>query len=431
VDFSEEYKRKLMTADEAVALIPDGAMAVCNVAVGHPVALANALVRRRHQIKDMDFFFVVDLYKTDIDLIEPDCGLRVDLGYPIIHRKDVQEGKFSYSPIRFFDAGKVFAQRRRVGATMHLVAPMDKNGYFCMGVGADYGLAASQLAEKVIVQVSSTVPRSHGENFVHISRVDAIVEAEQPLAALPEVPPNANETLIGQFCAELVDDGSTIQLGIGGIPNAAAVALEHKKDLGVHSEMAADTIRVLWEKGVVNNRRKNFMRDRCIFTFAMGSQKLYDWLDDNPGVEFRDVTFVNDPYIIGQNDNMVSINAALEVDLTGQAASESIGPRQYSHPGGQLDFVEGAWRSRGGKSILAFESVTQTSQGPISRISPLLNTGAVVTTPRHEVDYVVTEYGIACVKGMSIRERAKSLIAIAHPDFRDSLTFEARQLHLF
>jgi 4-hydroxybutyrate CoA-transferase len=429
LDYKEQYRRKLMSADEAVKLIPDHSIVLTNVAVGHPVALVNALVRRQDEIEDVELFYVVDLYDTDIKNIHPESGLKVDLGYPVIHRRDVQEGRFYHTPVRFCDAARAFTERK-VATTIHLVAPMDEHGFFCMGLGADYGLAAMRMAEKVIVQVSSTVPRSHGENFVHISRVDAIVEEEQELFKLPEIPPNENEKIIGQYCAEFVQDGSTIQLGIGGIPNAAATALVDKKDLGVHSEMACDTMRLLWEQGVITNRKKTLMPDRSIFTFAMGSQKLYDWIDNNPGIEFRGVEWVNDPYVIGLNDNLVSINGAIEVDLTGQACSESIGHLQYTHPGGQLDFVNGAYRSKRGRSILAFESVANTSEGPVSRITWQLKPGAIVTTPRHDIDCVVTEFGIARLKGQSIRERAKRLIAVAHPDFKDELTFHARKLHL-
>jgi 4-hydroxybutyrate CoA-transferase len=429
LDYKEQYRQKLMSADDAVKLIPDHSIVLTNVAVGHPVALVNALVRRQDEIQDVELFYVVDLYDTDIKDIHPESGLKVDLGYPVIHRRDVQEGKFYHSPVRFCDAARIF-QERKVATTMHLVAPMDEHGYFCMGVGADYGLAAMRMAEKVLVQVSSTVPRSHGENFVHISQVDAIVEAEQQLFQLPDIPPNANEEIIGQYCAEFVQDGATIQLGIGGIPNAAATALVNKKDLGVHSEMACDTMRLLWEQGVITNRKKTLLPDRCVFTFAMGSQKLYDWINDNRGIEFRGVEWVNDPYVIGLNDNLISINGALEVDLTGQACSESIGHLQHTHPGGQLDFVNGAYRSKGGRSILAFESLANTPEGPVSRITWQLKPGAIVTTPRHDVDCVVTEYGVARLKGQSIRERAKRLIAIAHPDHRDELTFYARKLHL-
>jgi acyl-CoA hydrolase len=430
MDFREEYKKKSMTADEAVQLIPDHSMVVGNVAVGHAKALVNALCRRQHEVENIELFYVVDVYDSDIKHLEANSGIKVDLGYPIVHRKDVQEGRFYYSPIRFFDAPTVWSRDRKVVATIHLVAPMDEHGYFCMGLGADYGLAASRTADKVLVQVSNTVPRTCGENFVHISQVDAIVEEEQKLFCLPEIAPNNNEQIIGQYCSELVEDGATIQLGIGGIPNAVAVALESKKDLGIHSEMACDTMRVLWEKGVITNRKKNFMTDRSIFTFAMGTQKLYDWIKNNPSIEFLSVGFVNDPYVIGLNDNMVSINGALEIDLTGQACSESLGPLQYTHPGGQLDFVNGAYRSKGGKSILAFESVANSPQGPVSRITWQLKPGAVVTTPRVDTDIVITEFGIAKVKGQPVNKRAKALINIAHPNYRDELTFQAKKLNL-
>lgn len=430
LDYKDEYRRKLMSADEAVQMIPDHCLVVTNVAVGHPVALINALVKRQDQIEDVELFYVVDLYDTDIKNIHPESGLRVDLGYPVLHRQDLQQGKYYHSPIRFFHAGKAWREYRKVTATMHLVSPMDEHGYFCMGLGADYGLPAMQTAEKVLVQVSSTVPRSHGENFVHISQVDAIVEAEQQLFQMPDIPPNANEKLIGQYCAEFIQDGATIQLGIGGIPNAAAHELADKKDLGVHSEMACDTMRKLWEQGVITNRRKTLLPDRCVFTFAMGSQKLYDWINENRGIEFRSVEWVNDPYVIGQNDNMISINGALEVDLTGQACSESIGHLQHTHPGGQLDFVNGAHRSKGGRSLLAFESLANTKDGPVSRITWQLKPGAIVTTPRHDIDCVVTEYGVAELKARSIKERARQLIAIAHPDVRDELQFQARKLNL-
>jgi len=386
------------------------------------------LCRRQHEVENIELFYVVDVYDSDIKHLEANSGIKVDLGYPIVHRKDVQEGRFYYSPIRFFDAPTVWSRDRKVVATIHLVAPMDEHGYFCMGLGADYGLAASRTADKVLVQVSNTVPRTCGENFVHISQVDAIVEEEQKLFCLPEIAPNNNEQIIGQYCSELVEDGATIQLGIGGIPNAVAVALESKKDLGIHSEMACDTMRVLWEKGVITNRKKNFMTDRSIFTFAMGTQKLYDWIKNNPSIEFLSVGFVNDPYVIGLNDNMVSINGALEIDLTGQACSESLGPLQYTHPGGQLDFVNGAYRSKGGKSILAFESVANSPQGPVSRITWQLKPGAVVTTPRVDTDIVITEFGIAKVKGQPVNKRAKALINIAHPNYRDELTFQAKKI---
>jgi acyl-CoA hydrolase len=254
-----------------------------------------------------------------------------------------------------------------------------------------------------------------------------VVEATHPLAVLPAIPPNENEKKIGQYIAELVEDGSCIQLGIGGIPNAAALALANKKDLGIHSEMIADSMRILWEQGVITNRLKTFMPHISVATFALGTEELYKWLDNNPAVHFYPCNYVNDPAIIGKNDKMVAINSAIEVDLSGQACAESIGPVQYSHMGGQPDFALGASRSRGGKSIIAFESAVKTKQGLVSKIVPHLRYGSFVTTARYDTHYVVTEYGIAMLKAQSIRERAKRLISIAHPDFRDQLKFEAQK----
>jgi acyl-CoA hydrolase len=271
------------------------------------------------------------------------------------------------------------------------------------------------------------MPRTFGRNFIHVRDVDAIVEAEQPLAALPSIPPTDNEKLIGQYIADLVEDGSTIQLGIGGIPGAAALAFENKKDLGVHTEMIADSMRVLWEKGVITNRKKTFHPDVMLATFALGTPEMYKWLNNNPAVHFYPTDYVNDPVIISQNDKMVSINSALEIDLSGQVCAESIGPLQYTHVGGQQDFVEGAFRSRGGKSIIAFESTTMTKSGPVSKIAPHLKLGSFISTTRQDIQYVVTEYGVAILKGKTIRQRAQMLIDLAHPDFRDYLGFEARK----
>jgi 4-hydroxybutyrate CoA-transferase len=263
----------------------------------------------------------------------------------------------------------------------------------------------------------------------HINEIDAIVEATHPLTALPDIPPNENQTIIGQYIADLIEDGSCIQLGIGGIPNAVAYALGDKKDLGIHTEMFGDGSMWLHEQGVVTNRKKTFMHDVSVATFALGSEKLYKWLDNNVSVHFYPCDLVNDPFIIAQHDNLISVNSAIETDLSGQICSESIGPKQYTHTGGQADFVLGAHRSRGGKTIIAFESVTETKDGLVSKIVPHLKYGSFVTVGRYDTNYVVTEYGVAGLKGKNLWDRAKSLIAIAHPDFRDQLTFEAKKAH--
>ncbi len=266
-------------------------------------------------------------------------------------------------------------------------------------------------------------------NFLHISEIDAIIEDNVQLAALPLLPPNENEETIGKYIGEMVEDGSCIQLGIGSLPGAVALALEDKKDLGVHTEMLSDAIRILWEKGAVTNRCKNINPDISITTFALGSQELYKWLHDNPSVHFFSTDYVCSPYIVGQHDKMISINSALQVDLSGQINAESIGPKQYTHTGGQQDFIMGTYISKGGKGIIALESTAETKQGRVSKIVPHLDYGSFVTTGRNDVDYVVTEYGVADLKNWSMRERAKKLIAIAHPDYRDELTFAAKKAH--
>lgn len=428
MEVREIYKSKLMTAEEAVKLIQDGWRVAVPVAVGQPPTLINALARRKDEFTDLEVFTVVDVYPTELAKIDRGDGIRCDYSYCMIQRKGVQEGKYCYTPGRLSEVPYFTDKGRYMDVAMMQVAPMDDKGYFSLGLSCDYILSFAKKAKKVIVQVNENMPRTFGRNFLHVTEVDAIVEQTVPLAALPNIPPNEKEETIGQYIAELVEDGSCIQLGIGGIPNAAAHALESKKDLGVHTEMMGDTIMTLWEKGVVTNRKKNFMPDIMVATFALGSQELYKWLDNNPAVHFYPTDFVNDPAVIGRNDKVVSINSALQIDLMGQVNAESIGPMQYTHVGGQHDFVLGATRSRGGKSFIAMESTAMTKDGRISRIVPHLTYGSFVSTSRHDVMYVVTEYGVAYLKYQSSWERAKRLISIAHPDYRDWLTFEAKRL---
>ncbi|MGE5544102.1 MAG: acetyl-CoA hydrolase/transferase family protein [Bacillota bacterium] len=448
MDLKEAYKRKLKTPQEAARMVKDGSEVWAGIAVPVPIALVDALLARENEAKDITINIIVDLYpQIKWRNQNRDSNIKVDCGYPTASRAKVQSGDFTLTPVRFWEGPKVYTDPRirPMDVAMLLVTPMDKHGYFCLGLGADGTLPiARNIARRrregddkalVLVQVNNKVPRSRGDNYIHISDVDAIVEQDQELASLPNGVISEEEMTIGHYCAEFVKDNSTIQLGIGNIPNAVAkVFLESNvKDLGIHSEMACDTMRELAEAGIVTNRKKNFMPYKSIFTFAMGSQQLYDWIDDNPGVEFHSVDFVNDPYIIGKNDNLVSINACLEVDLTGQICSESMGWKQYTHPGGQLDFVEGAFRSKGGVSIIATQSTATPSNGNgkrISKIVPNIALGGIITTPRSCADYVITEFGVAHIKGQSIRQRVKNIIAIAHPDFRDELEYEARRRNL-
>lgn len=435
-----------MPAHQAVKMVKNGTEVWIGIAVPVPLALVNALVDREPEVEDITINHIVDIYpQNKWHILGRESNIQVDCGYPTACRDKVIKGDFTLTPNRFCELPKIYTDEnyRPMHVAMLMVTPMDKHGYFCMGLGADATLAIAQNAARkrregddryvVLAQVNNEVPRSRGVNYIHISDIDAIVEQDQDLAVLPETNElTQEEQIIGKYCAEFVKDGSTIQLGIGSIPNAVAKAFldSQVKDLGIHSEMACDTMKDLWEAGIVTNRLKTFMPNRSIFTFAMGTKALYDWIDDNPGVEFHPVDFVNNPNNIGKNDNMVSINACLQVDLTGQICSESLGWKQYTHPGGQLDFVDGAFQSRGGVSIIATQAVAKPKSGQgqaISKIAPQITPGGIITTPRSCADYVVTEYGIAKIKGQSIRKRVKNLIRVAHPDFREELEWEAKQ----
>jgi len=450
LNIHEMYKQKKMSPAEAVKLVKNGTEVWCGIAVPVPMALVNALVDREQEVRDITINHIVDIHpKLNWYNQNRESNIRVDCGYPSSCRAKVVSGDFTMTPNRFCELPKIYTneQFRPMHVAMLMVTPMDKHGYCCLGLGADATIAIARNAARrrregderyaVIAQVNPQVPRSRGLNYIHISEIDAIVEQEQDLAVLPEAGEMTTEELtIGRYCAEFVKDGSTIQLGIGSIPNAVARAFldsTHVKDLGIHSEMACDTMRDLWEAGVVTNRKKSFMPNRSIFTFAMGTRALYDWIDDNPGIEFHPVDFVNNPHIIGKNDNLVSINACLQVDFTGQVCSESMGWQQYTHPGGQLDFVDGAFQSKGGVSIIAMESVARprSANGEvISKVAPNITPGGIITTPRSCADYVITEYGVAKIKGQSVRQRVINLISVAHPDFRDELKSEARRRNL-
>lgn len=449
MDLKEMYKKRLMSAEQAVKMVKNNTEVWIGIAVPVPLALVDALVAREPEVENISINHIVDIHPQNTwRKLGRETNIRVDCGYPSVSRELVVSGEFTMTPNRFCELPKIYTDEnfRPMHVAMVLVTPMDKHGYFCLGVGADATLAIAKNAAKkrregddrymVLAQVNNQVPRSRGMNYLHISEITALVEQDQDLAVLPDTPPmTPEEELIGRYCAEFVKDGSTIQLGIGSIPNAVAQAFldTHVQDLGVHSEMACDTMINLWEAEIITNRRKTFMPYRSIFTFAMGTRKLYDWIDDNPGVEFYPVDFVNNPHNIGKNDNLVSINACLQVDLTGQICSESMGYKQYTHPGGQLDFVDGAFQSKGGVSIIATTSTaTPRSSGGqmISKIAPQITPGGIITTPRSCADYVITEYGTAKIKGQSVRQRVRNIISVAHPDFRDELEFEAKRRNL-
>jgi 4-hydroxybutyrate CoA-transferase len=304
------------------------------------------------------------------------------------------------------------------------VSPPDEHGYCSLGVSVDYTKTAAEIADLVIAQVNQQMPRTLGDSFLHVSQLDCIVETDLPVIEL--APPKITEVerAIGENVATLIKDGDTLQLGIGAIPDAVLLFLKEKNDLGIHTEMFSDGVVELAEAGVITNKKKTLHPGKSVATFLMGTRRLYDYVDNNPAVAMYPVEYVNDPYVIAQNDNLVSINSCVQIDIQGQVVSTSAGLRQISGVGGQIDFVRGANMSKGGRAIMAMPSMTNKG---VSKIVTMLDPGSAVTTPRNDVNYVVTEYGIAQLRGKSLRKRAEELIAIAHPSVRDEMRAEFRR----
>jgi acyl-CoA hydrolase len=337
-------------------------------------------------------------------------------------------GTVTYVPNMLHRAATDRIHARRPDIFFGTCTPPDKHGFVSLSLGITYEKDIMDHARLVVLEVNPRLPRTFGDTQVHVSKVDFFVEHDQEVPSLPAPVPNATDLQIGTYIADLVEDGSTLQLGIGGIPNAAALALKDKKDLGVHTEMLVDSMMELYQMGVITNARKALKPGKFLTTFAMGSRKFYDWLDDNVAVEFQRGSWVNNPAIVAQNSRMVSVNTCISVDFTGQVASESIGTSQYSGTGGQSDTAQGAVASFDGlgKSIIACYSTAKN--GTVSTITPTLPLGSAVTLHRSHVDHVVTEHGVARLRGRTVRERTRELISIAHPDFRAELTEQAKNL---
>ena len=340
-------------------------------------------------------------------------------------RKAINAGYADYIPNYYRDIPKIIRENYEYDAFCISVSPMDSHGYFSLATTCSYSEAMISKAKRIFVEVNAMQPRAVCNTQLHVSMVDAIVENSHSMPVLPSARLDETSISIGNIIAEQIPDGACIQLGIGSIPDATGMALKTKHDLGIHTEMFTDSMVELIECGAVNNSKKQIHPGKTVTTFAFGSQRIYDYINDNPAIMILPVDYVNDPNVICRNDNMISINAAIEVDLWGQVCAESVGTKHMSGSGGQVDYVRGACQSRGGKSFIAFASTAKG--GTISKICPTLAAGAVVTTSKNDVDYVVTEYGLAHLRGKSLGERAKQLIAIAHPDFRDQLTFEAKK----
>jgi len=432
--YKGEYRSKLMTPAAAVELIPARGKLSMGMAVSEPPALLKALEDRVKQggIEELRVYYSHSVAAAAVTILKYDY-MNVIKPHPffptvaerLLFERGRRDNKWVvfYMPGNFSDMPRTLAAIG-IDAFIVMVAPMDKAGFFSCGTNGDYTIPTARVAKKLIVEVNPKMPRVFGDSAVHISEVDAIIENESPLAAIPPREATELDERIGKFIVEMVPDRATLQIGVGGVPNAVCKALANHKDLGIHTELMMPSLVTLIRSGAVTNRFKNLNKHKNVFTLAAGDEAFYEFLDDNSSMELYPVDYVNDPYVIGRNDRVISISAFLEVGLDGEVNSEVIEGRQYSAPGGQLDFVRGAQLSKGGKSILTAYSTA--AKGSVSRIVPKIE--GPTTDPRTDTQYIVTEYGVANMTGKSTAERAEALIAIAHPKFRDQLLEGAKNL---
>jgi 4-hydroxybutyrate CoA-transferase len=422
MDWKNVYNEKLTTAAEAVRRIKSGDRVVVGHASGSPEVLLRAMMDNRDAYSGVEIVHMVAMGPSEY--CRPENGdhfIHNSLFAGTSSRESINQGRAVFTPCHFSQIPRLFAEKiLPVDVTLCMLSAPDEHGFCSYGISVDYTKPAAENSKLVIAEVSPHMPRTLGNSFIHISKIDCIVETDSKPIVLSPPKITANDEKIGKFCAELIRDGDCLQLGIGAVPDAVLCFLKHKKDLGIHTEMFSDGVVDLVNSGVITCARKNFHPGKMVATFFMGSEKLYHFVNNNPMVEMYPVDYTNNPAVVARNDNMVSINSALQVDLLGQAVSDTIGYRQFSGSGGQGDFVRGAAWSRGGRSILAFHSTA--SGGKISKIVPLIDEGAAVTTPRTDVHFIVTEYGIAELYGRTVKQRAEALIAIAHPDFREELS---------
>lgn len=426
----EQYAAKRMTAAEAIRLVRNGDTIVVPTAVAEPPALLTALSEHRRDFRDVQVSQILAVRKFGyLDPTTAEHVRHTAYFFSGATRPGFREGVVDFTPSYFSEMPQLIDRGLMPADVVFTqVSPMDQHGYFSLGIAADYTMAAIRKARAVVIEVNPNVPFAFGNCHLHISQVSALVENDEPVleVGLPTIGPV--QEAIGKYVADLIDDGSTLQIGYGGIPDAVVMQLTHKHDLGIHTEMIGDGILTLIESGAVTNRRKNYLPGKMVATFALGSKKLYKWIDRNPMFEMHPVDYTNDPYLAGQNDNLVAINATLEIDFLGQCGSESLGPIPYSGTGGQSDFVRAANRSNGGKAFIVLPSTAK--DGAISRIAPTLTPGTHVSTSKNDINYVVTEYGVAQLRGKTAKQRCQALISIAHPDFRAELTEAAKKMHL-
>lgn len=426
----QTYQDKLTSAPDAVRLIRNGDFIIVPTGVGEPPTLLHALSEIRLDLQDVKIGQILAMRKYGyLDPTTTGHIRHVAFFFGGATRAGGQAGWVDFLP-NYFSEIPVQIERGQIPADVvfSMASPMDEEGNFSLSLGADYTMAALAKARVVVLEVNPNVPFAYGNCRVHISRVTALVESNDPVleVGLPKI--GAVQEAIGRYVADMIDDGSTLQIGYGGIPDAVVMQLTHKHDLGIHTEMIGDGLLSLVECGAVTNLRKNYLPGKMIATFALGSRKLYQFMHRNPALEMHPANYTNDPMLAGMNDNLVAINAALQVDLLGQCGSESLGYVPYSGTGGQSDFVRAANRSRGGKAFIVLPSTAKDNT--VSRIVPVLAPGTHVSTSKNDVNYVVTEHGVAQLRGKSAKQRARELIGIAHPAFRAELTGQAQLMNL-
>jgi acyl-CoA hydrolase len=424
------YQKIRCSATDALDHIKNGDFIIVPTGVGEPPTLLTELSEQRRRFRDIKVAQILAVRKYGyLDPETVEHVRHVAFFFGAATRVGGQSGWIDFIPSYFSEMPSLI-ERGQIPADVvfSMASPMDRYGYFSLSLGADYTMAAVAKARAVVLEVNPNVPFANGNCHVHISQVTALVESSEPVmeVGLPKIGPV--QVAIGKYVADMIEDGSTLQIGYGGIPDAVVMQLTGKHDLGVHTEMIGDGILTLVESGAVTNRKKTYLPGKMVATFALGSKKLYQFMERNPALEIHPVDFTNDPYLAARNDKLMAINATLQIDLLGQCGSESLGYVPYSGTGGQADFVRAANRSNGGKAFIVLPSTAQNDR--LTRIVPTLAPGTHTSTSKNDINYVVTEYGVAQLRGKSAKQRAQELISISHPDFRAELTQAAKQMHL-
>jgi 4-hydroxybutyrate CoA-transferase len=433
-DYNKLYQSRVISAEDAVRQIKSGDRIFLTGNCSVPQKVLGALVEHAPNLHDVEICQALSIGPADYVRPEMQGHLQVNTMFVSANvRKAVNDGRADFTPVLLSEFTLLFKNKHLpIDVALIHVSPPDEHGFCSLGIEVGLTKSPAESAKIIIAEVNQQMPRTLGDSFIHLSRLNYLVpvDYELPELLMSEGGPDETVDKIAQHIAELIPDGATMQMGIGAIPDAVLNYLKDKRDLGIHTELFSDGVIELVEMGVLTGSRKTIHPGKMIAGFIIGSHRLYDWVDDNPLIELHPTEYVNDPFVIAQNEKQVAVNSALEVDLTGQVCADSIGPKIYSGVGGQLDFVYGASRSKGGVPIIALPSTTTLRDGRvISRIVHMLNHGAGVVTSRNHVHYIVTEYGVADLYGKSIRRRAEQLINIAHPEFREELTRQAKELH--